>query len=313
MKLTILDGSALNPGDLSWDLFKKYADIIVYSQTNENDVISHIGTSDAILLNKVVISNEIISRCKNLKYIGVLATGYNVIDIKAAKNAKICITNIPAYSTMAVAQHVFSLITYFSNHVAIHSSSVMNGDWIKSQNFCYWNKPLIELAGKTIGIIGYGNIGKQVEKIALAFGMKVIVCPHKMTSNIKNAVTLETLLKTSNFITLHTPLTDETKDLINKESINQMKKGVYIINTARGGLIKEQDVKIALESGKINGYACDVLNEEPMSKDCPLLNVQNCIITPHIAWAPLETRSRLMNIAFDNFESWVKGTPKNVI
>src|SRR5574344_545360 len=232
MKLTILDGSALNPGDLSWDLFKKYADIIVYSQTNENDVISHIGTSDAILLNKVVISNEIISRCKNLKYIGVLATGYNVIDIKAAKNAKICITNIPAYSTMAVAQHVFSLITYFSNHVAIHSSSVMNGDWIKSQNFCYWNKPLIELAGKTIGIIGYGNIGKQVEKIALAFGMKVIVCPHKMTSNIKNAVTLETLLKTSNFITLHTPLTDETKDLINKESINQMKKGVYIINTA---------------------------------------------------------------------------------
>ena len=313
MKLTILDGNALNPGDLSWDCFKKYADVVVYPRTKPEEVVQRIGTSDCILLNTVLIDEKILKQCKNLKYIGVLATGYNVIDINAAKSANLCVTYIPAYSTMAVAQHVFALLAYFTNHVALHNESVKKGDWISSPDFCYWKRPLIELCGKTLGILGYGNIGKQTEKIALAYGMNTLVCPHFPSKEIKNCVNQNELWSNSDIITLHAPLTKQTFEIINQKSISQMKDGVYIINTARGALVNENDVAKALYSGKIAGYAADVLCSEPMEKNCALKDAPNCVLTPHIAWAPYETRKRLLQIALKNFEMWLQGTPQNTI
>ncbi|MGP1427105.1 MAG: D-2-hydroxyacid dehydrogenase [Treponema sp.] len=313
MKLTVLDGYALNPGDLNWDSFSKYADITVFERTPQELAVEHIGNSDAILLNKVKITSDILSKCTNLKYIGVLATGYNVIDVDAVKKAEICATFIPDYSTNAVAQHVFALITYFTNHVAVHNESVINGDWTKNPDFCYWKKPLIELCGKTLGILGYGKIGRQTAKIAEAFGMNVIVCPHKITPEIEYFVNFDSLLKKSNFISLHVPLTEETEEIIDSSAISKMRDGAYIINTARGGLINENDMRAALDSGKIGGYAADVLSQEPMSPDCPLLNAPNCVLTPHIAWAPPETRARLLKIAVENFASYLEGNVQNSI
>ncbi|MGP1604252.1 MAG: D-2-hydroxyacid dehydrogenase [Treponema sp.] len=313
MKLTVLDGYAMNPGDLSWDSFSKYADITVFERTPQELAVEHIGNSDAILLNKVKITSDILSKCTNLKYIGVLATGYNVIDVDAVKKAGICATFIPDYSTNAVAQHVFALITYFTNHVAVHNESVINGDWTKNPDFCYWKKPLIELCGKTLGILGYGKIGRQTAKIAEAFGMNVIVCPHKITPEVKNFVNFDSLLKKSNFISLHVPVTEETEEIIDSSAISKMRDGAYIINTARGGLINENDMRAALDSGKIGGYAADVLLHEPMNSDCPLLNAPNCVLTPHIAWAPPETRARLLKIAVENFASYLEGNVQNSI
>lgn len=303
----------MNPGDLSWDSFSKYADITVFERTPQELAVEHIGNSDAILLNKVKITSYILSKCTNLKYIGVLATGYNVIDVDAVKKAGICATFIPDYSTNAVAQHVFALITYFTNHVAVHNESVINGDWTKNPDFCYWKKPLIELCGKTLGILGYGKIGRQTAKIAEAFRMNVIVCPHKITPEIENFVNFDSLLKKSNFISLHVPLTEETEEIIDSSAISKMKDGAYIINTARGGLINENDMRAALDSGKIGGYAADVLLHEPMNSDCPLLNAPNCVLTPHIAWAPPETRARLLKIAVENFASYLEGNVQNSI
>lgn len=303
----------MNPGDLSWDSFSKYADITVFERTPQELAVEHIGNSDAILLNKVKITSDILSKCTNLKYIGVLATGYNVIDVDAVKKAGICATFIPDYSTNAVAQHVFALITYFTNHVAVHNESVINGDWTKNPDFCYWKKPLIELCGKTLGILGYGKIGRQTAKIAEAFGMNVIVCPHKITPEVKNFVNFDSLLKKSNFISLHVPVTEETEEIIDSSAISKMRDGAYIINTARGGLINENDMRAALDSGKIGGYAADVLLHEPMNSDCPLLNAPNCVLTPHIAWAPPETRARLLKIAVENFASYLEGNVQNSI
>lgn len=303
----------MNPGDLNWDSFSKYADITVFERTPQELAVEHIGNSDAILLNKVKITSDILSKCTNLKYIGVLATGYNVIDVDAVKKAGICATYIPDYSTNAVAQHVFALITYFTNHVAVHNESVINGDWTKNPDFCYWKKPLIELCGKTLGILGYGKIGRQTAKIAEAFGMNVIVCPHKITPEIENFVNFDSLLKKSNFISLHVPLTEETEEIIDSSAISKMRDGAYIINTARGGLINENDMRAALDSGKIGGYAADVLLHEPMNSDCPLLNAPNCVLTPHIAWAPPETRARLLKIAVENFASYLEGNVQNSI
>ena len=303
----------MNPGDLSWDSFSKYADITVFERTPQELAVEHIGNSDAILLNKVKITSDILSKCTNLKYIGVLATGYNVIDVDAVKKAGICATFIPDYSTNAVAQHVFALITYFTNHVAVHNESVINGDWTKNPDFCYWKKPLIELCGKTLGILGYGKIGRQTAKIAEAFRMNVIVCPHKITPEIENFVNFDSLLKKSNFISLHVPLTEETEEIIDSSAISKMRDGAYIINTARGGLINENDMRAALDSGKIGGYAADVLLHEPMNSDCPLFNAPNCVLTPHIAWAPPETRARLLKIAVENFASYLEGNVQNSI
>lgn len=313
MKITILDGHAVNPGDLSWGRFSELAEVTVYERTPSELVINRIGDSDAIFLNKINITEEILSHCPNLKYIGVLATGYNVIDLEACRKRGITVTNIPAYSTDSVAQHVFAFILHFTNLVALHNDSVQAGDWKSCPDFCYWKAPLTELAGKTLGIFGYGNIGKKVSQIAKAFGMKVICTTRTPKTDMPEIVTFEELLKRSDFISLHAPLTPQTTHIINKESLSMMKKSAYLINTARGGFIVEKDLAEALEKGLIAGYAADVLESEPMAADCPLFHAKNCIITPHIAWAPLETRARLQEIAFNNLKSWLDGKVINVV
>lgn len=313
IKLTILDGHAVNPGDLPWTFLEGLVDFKVYERTSPEQVIERIGNSDAIFLNKIQITNEIFEACPNLKYIGVLATGYNVIDIKAAKEHGVVVTNIPAYSTDSVAQHVFSFILYFTNQVAQHSESVMNGDWVKCRDFCFWNGSLSELAGKTLGIFGYGNIGRKVSEIAKAFGMKVICCTRTQKPDMPESVSFEELLKRSDFLTLHAPLTEQTKNIINKETLSLMKPEAYLINTARGGFVVEQDLADCLNEGRIAGYAADVLIQEPMAENCPLLKAKNCVITPHIAWAPRETRKRLQGIAEENLKAWISGKPINVV
>lgn len=312
-KLTILDGHAVNPGDLPWNFLDGIVDYKVYERTAPEEVIERIGNSDAVFLNKIQITKEIFDACPNLKYIGVLATGYNVIDLDAARAHGVTVTNIPAYSTDSVAQHVFSFILYFTNQVAQHSASVMNGDWVKCPDFCYWNGSLSELSGKTLGIFGYGNIGKRVASIAQAFGMKVICSTRTPKEGMPEPVSFEELLKRSDFLTLHAPLTDQTKNIINKESLSLMKQSAYLINTARGGFVVEKELADCLNAGGIAGYAADVLLQEPMAADNPLLKAKNCVITPHIAWAPLETRKRLQGIAEENLKAWLSGKPINVV
>ncbi len=313
IKLTILDGHAVNPGDLPWNFLDSIVDYKVYERTSSEEVIEHIGQSDAVFLNKIQITKEIFEACPKLKYIGVLATGYNVIDLDAAREHGVTVTNIPAYSTDSVAQHVFSFILYFTNQVAQHSASVMAGDWVKCRDFCFWNGSLSELAGKTLGIFGYGNIGRRVSEIAKAFGMKLICCTRTPKEGMPEAVSFEELLKRSDFLTLHAPLTEQTKNIINKDSLSLMKPTAYLINTARGGFVVEQDLADCLNNDGISGYAADVLLQEPMADDCPLLKAKNCIITPHIAWAPRETRKRLQGIAEENFKAWLTGKPINVV
>jgi glycerate dehydrogenase len=313
MKLTVLDGHALNPGDLSWNGFSPYADLTIFDRTPPELVKNHISNSEAVLLNKVVISSELLRNCHSLKYIGILATGYNIVDVKAAHEYGVCVTNVPAYSTAAVAQHVFAFITSFTNQVSLLNAGIHNGRWVSSPDFCYWDTPLMELEGKTLGILGYGHIGKRVAEIATAFGMNVICCTHHATPDVSGLVSKEDLFARSDFLTLHVPLTQETKEIINKDTLALMKRNAYLINTARGGLISENDVRVALDTGTIAGYACDVLTEEPMKKNCPLLGAPHCLITPHIAWAPKETRIRLMEIALKNFISYLSGSPQNVV
>ena len=313
IKLTILDGHAVNPGDLPWTFLDGIVDYNVYERTSPEEVIDHIGNSDAVFLNKIQITKEIFDACPNLKYIGVLATGYNVIDLESARAHGVTVTNIPAYSTESVAQHVFSFILYFTNQVAQHSASVMAGDWVKCRDFCFWNGSLSELSGKTLGIFGYGNIGKKVCELGKAFGMNVICCTRTPKEGMPEQVSFEELLKRSDFLTLHAPLTEQTKNIINKDSLSLLKKSAYLINTARGGFVVEQDLADCLNNDGIAGYAADVLLQEPMAADCPLLKAKNCVITPHIAWAPRETRKRLQGIAEENLKAWIAGNPINVV
>lgn len=313
LKLIILDGHAVNPGDLPWNFLDGIVEYKVYERTSSEEVLEHIGDSDAVFLNKIQITKEIFEACPKLKYIGVLATGYNVIDLEAAREHGVTVTNIPAYSTDSVAQHVFAFILYFTNQVAQHSASVMAGDWVKCRDFCFWNGSLSELKGKTLGIFGYGNIGKKVAEIAKAFGMKVICCTRTAKEGMPESVSFEELLKRSDFLTLHAPLTEKTKNIINKNSLSLMKPTAYLINTARGGFVVEQDLADYLNNDGIAGYAADVLLQEPMAADCPLINAKNCVITPHIAWAPRETRKRLQGIAEENLKAWIEGSPINVV
>ena len=306
MKLTVLDGHALNPGDLTWDSFKQFASVTVYERTPSDSVINRIGDSDAVLLNKIVINADVLTNALSSK-------GYNVVDVKAAHDFGVTVTNVPSYSTMSVAQHVFSFITAFSNHVQLHSDGVMKGKWTACPDFCYWDVPLSELAGKTLGIFGFGHIGERVALIGQAFGMNIICCPHHIKDGIPSPVSRDELFQKSDFLTLHAPLTPETREVVDKRTLSLMKKSAYVINTARGGLVNECDIRTALDSGNIAGYACDVLTTEPMKKDCPLLGAPNCLITPHIAWAPKETRIRLMDIALKNFEYYLNGSPQNVV
>lgn len=313
MKITILDGNALNPGDLSWAPIENLGELTVFPRTEEHEAAERIADSDAVLLNKVNITEAVLKKCSSLKYIGVQATGYNVIDIEACKRHNVTVTNVPSYSTAGVAQLVFAFISEFACHAQLHSDSVMAGEWTQSLDFSYWKVPLIELEGKTLGIFGYGSIGSRVARIGEAYGMNVIVCTRTPKSEIKKAVDISTLFNESDFISLHVPLTEKTRNVVNRTTLSLMKKTAFLINTARGPLVNESDVREFLDEEKIAGYAADVVSEEPMKKDNPLLGAKNCLITPHIAWAATETRQRLLNIVADNLKCFLLGKPKNVV
>ena len=322
MKIVVLDGYTLNPGDLSWKDLEKIGDLTVYDRTtyvlSEHDkVVNRVGDAEIVFTNKTPITREAINKMPNLKYIGVLATGYNVVDVVAAKEKGIVVTNIPSYGTTAVSQMTFALLLEMCHHVGHHSEQVYKGVWTNNEDFCFWNYPLIELAGKNMGIIGFGRIGQDTGKIAQAFGMNVLAYDNypnkKLESDTLKYVNLDELLSQSDVISLHCPLLESTTGLINRNTIAQMKDGAMLINTSRGPLIVEEDLAEALNNGKLAGAAVDVVSKEPIDGDNPLLTAKNCIITPHIAWAPSESRKRLMDIAVDNLRRFLENNSVNVV
>jgi len=317
MKIVVLDGFTLNPGDLSWEGIEKLGDITIYDRTTPEEIVNRACECEIILTNKTPLNMETLEKLPKLKYIGVLATGYNVVDVKAANELGIIVTNTPAYGTMAVAQFVFALLLEICHHVGKHNEVVKQGDWSNCKDFSFWNYPLIELAGKTMGIIGMGRIGMASATIALAFGMNILAYnPSKnksLESDSFKYVELDKLYELADVVNLHCPLNETTSGMINKESISKMKDGVIIINTSRGPLIVEQDLADALNSGKVAGAAVDVMSQEPAQENNPLMLAENCIITPHIAWAPKESRQRLMNIAVDNLVQFIGKKPINVV
>lgn len=319
MKIVILDAHTTNPGDLSWDFLNNYADeVVIYERTAQSDVIKRGKGADILIINKTVLGKEELNAlAPELKYIGLQSTGYNVVDLESATNNGITVCNIPAYSTNAVAQQVFAFILHFANQVDLHSESVHKGGWCACPDFCYWNVPLSELNGKTLGIIGFGSIGSRVAEIGEAFGMNILVNSRtkKDLSEFRTAenVDLNTLLEKSDFITCHCPLTPETTGLINKETISKMKKSAVLINTSRGPVVDENALSEALNNDEISGAAVDVLSIEPAKCDNPLLSAKNCIITPHIAWAAKETRARLVDILEENLKCYLNGNPQNKV
>ena len=317
MKIVVLDGYVLNPGDLSWESFEKLGDFICYDRTQTDEILDRIDGADAVITNKTPISRQTLEACPTIKYIGVLATGYNVVDVAAAKELGIPVTNVPTYGTNAVAQFVFSLLLEICSHVAHHSSTVKELKWSNCVDFSYWDYPLIELYGLTMGIVGFGKIGRATAKIAGAFGMKVLVYNRTVDKNIETEnlkfVTFDELCKNSDVISLHLPLFPDTEGMINKSSISKMKDGVIIINTSRGALVVENDMFEALSSGKVGWFAADVVSTEPISAGNVLLSAPNCFLTPHIAWAPKAARKRLMDTASGNLAAFIKKTPENVV
>lgn len=313
-KIVILDGYTLNPGDLDWKGFEALGDVTVYDRTGDDQILERIGDASVVITNKTPMTRETLFSAPKLSYVGVLATGYNVVDTAAAKERGIVVTNIPTYGTDAVAQFTFALLLEVAHHVQRHSDSVMEGRWSAHQDFCYWDYPLMELLDKTMGIIGYGRIGQATARIARAFGMKVIAYDlYHDPAHQDTYVTLDELLSTSDVISLHCPLFDETRGIINRESIERMKDGVIILNTSRGPLIVEEELAEALNSGKVAAAAVDVVSTEPIEADNPLLGAKNILITPHIAWAPKESRIRLMDIAVRNLASFLSGNAENVV
>lgn len=315
MKIVVLDGYTLNPGDLSWDGIKKLGDCTIYDRTPPEKTVERSQGTEAVFINKVVFNREVIRQLPDLKYIGVLATGYNVVDLNAATEAGIVVTNIPAYSTASVAQMVFSHILHLVQNVSKHAESVKNGEWANSIDFSYHLTPQTELAGKTLGIIGFGQIGQAVAQIGLAFGMNIVFHNRSKKETGLNArqVDLDSLLATSDFISINCPLTSENEGFINKAAIEKMKTAVVLINTGRGPLINENDLAEALNNGRIAGACLDVLSTEPPSPDNPLIKAKNCYITPHIAWATTEARERLMEIATKNLKTFLEGKPQNKV
>lgn len=317
MKIVVLDGYTLNPGDLSWDGIKELGDLIVYDRTPPDEIIERSRNAEILFTNKTPLNEEIFSNLPLLKYIGVLATGYNVVDIEAAEKRGIVVTNIPAYGTASVAQMTFALLLELCLHVQRHSDSVMEGKWSQSEDFCYWNYPLIELAGKTLGIIGFGSIGQRVGDVATAFGMNILGVDRLETnqSHRKNFKwsNIPELLSKSDFVSIHSPLTPDTEGLINNHSLNLMKKSAFLINTSRGPIVSDKDLADALNNEIIAGAGLDVLSVEPPFPENPLFNAKNCIITPHISWATKEARERLLKIAVNNLKSYLKGNYINVI
>ena len=316
MKIVVLDGYTLNPGDLTWEGFAALGSLTVYDRTEPEEIVSRIGDAEAVIVNKCPITAETIDACPDMRYIGVLATGYNVVDVEAARKRHIAVTNIPTYGTTAVAQMVFAHLLAICQHVEAHSEAVHRGEWNTNPDWCFWNYPLIELAGKTMGVVGFGRIGQNVAAIARALGMNVLAFDHHETESgrqLGQYVALEELLSRSDVVTMHCPLFPETERMINRETIAKMKDGAIFINTSRGQLVDEQALADALNGGKIAHAGLDVVYTEPIRTDNPLLRAKNCFITPHIAWAPTESRKRLMDIAVENLSRFLAGSPVNTV
>ena len=318
-KIVVLDGYTENPGDLSWEGIEKFGDLTVYdrtSLTDENEIIARIGEAEVVLTNKTPITRNVIDACPNMKFISVLATGYNVVDYQYAKEKNIPVSNIPTYGTAAVGQFAIAMLLEICHHVAHHSQAVHEGRWETNQDWCFWDYPLIELADKTIGIIGFGRIGQTTGKIAKAMGMRVLAYDNFQSESgkaIGEYTDLDRLLEESDVVALHCPLFPETEGIINKESIGKMKDGVIILNNSRGPLVVEQDLADALNSGKVYAAGVDVVSTEPIKGDNPLLKAKNCIITPHISWAPKESRQRIMDMTADNLKGYFDGAPIHVV
>lgn len=316
MKIVVLDGFAENPGDLSWEGLEKLGELTVYDRTAAEDIVSRIGDAEVVFTNKTPLTEATFAACPNIRLVSVLATGYNIVDCAAARKRGIPVCNVPGYSTAAVAQFTFSLLLELCHHVGHHSEAVHAGRWTSNADFCFWDYPLVELAGKTLGIIGFGSIGKAVGRIAKAMGMRVLATGSRPTEEgrrIAEYVELDTVLTQSDVISLHCPLFPETTGIINKASIAKMKDGAMLINTSRGGVLVEADVAEALNTGKLAGAAMDVVSVEPISAENPLLTAKNCILTPHIAWAPKEARQRIMDMSVENVEAFLKGDPVHVV
>jgi len=315
MNLVVLDGYTLNPGDLSWDALHELANCTIYERTAHGEILSRARDADILLTNKTILSAEFIGALPALRYIGVLATGYNVVDVAAARSRGITVSNIPVYGTRAVAQHAMALVLELSNHVGLHAGQTVEGRWSESQDWCYWDQPLQELDGMTMGIVGYGAIGRTVGELARAFGMNVLAADQRCFEEPPGIrrVTLDELLGSSDFVSLHCPLTKETHSLINAGSLALMKPTAFLINTARGPLIDEPALAAALHSGKIAGAGLDVLSVEPPPADHPLLSAPGCLITPHQSWASSASRARLLATAAENIRAFLSGHPVNVV
>lgn len=319
MKIVVLDGYVENPGDLSWDQVSNLGEITIYDRTdpaNEEEIINRIGDAEIIITNKTPISKKTIASCPNIKFITMLATGYNVVDYNYAKEKGIPLANVPTYGTASVSQFSIALLLEICHHIGYHSKTVYDGRWADSIDWCYWDYPLIELEGKTIGIIGFGRIGQAEGRIAKAFGMNVLahdLYPNENGRTIAEYVDLYDLYARSDVITLHCNLTPENTGMINNDSISKMKDGVIIINNARGQLVNEQDLTDALNSGKVGGAGLDVVSTEPIRSDNPLLGAKNCIITPHISWAPKESRQRIMDCTAENIKAFIEGKPVHIV
>jgi len=316
MKIVVLDGYTENPGDLSWAPLEALGDLTVYDRTPADQVAARIGDAEIVYTNKTPVTRETMDACPNIRFISVLATGYNIVDVAAAKEKGIPVTNIPVYGTAPVGQFAIALLLEICHHIGHHDNAVHEGRWEANPDWCFWEYPLIELAGKTMGIIGFGRIGQTTGRIAKSMGMRILANdahPSEAGKEIAEYVDLPSLLAQSDVIALHCPLFPETEGIINKETIAQMKDGVIIINNSRGPLIVEQDLADALNSGKVYAAAVDVVSTEPIKGDNPLLTAKNCIITPHISWAPKESRARIMTYAAENLQAFLDGAPVNVV
>ena len=319
MKIVVLDGYTENPGDLNWKELEKLGELTVYERTSLTDpaeAIARIGDAELIFTNKTPITREILNSCPQIRFIGVLATGYNVVDVEAAKEKGIPVCNVPAYGTASVSQYAIALLLELCHHIGHHDKAVKGGRWEHSADWCFWDYPLIELEHKTIGIIGFGRIGQSTGRIAKALGMKVLaydVFPTESGRTIGEYVSLDELLKESDVIALHCNFTKENEKIICRENIEKMKDGVLLVNNARGQLVNEEDLAEALKSGKVAAAGLDVVSAEPIKGDNPLLYAPNCIITPHISWAPKESRQRIMECSVENAKAFLKGKPVHVV
>ena len=316
MKIVVLDGYGVNPGDLSWEKLKQLGELTVYERTAPEDVVKRTEEADVVLTNKVVLSADVMNRLPKLKYIGVLATGYNVVDTEAARAHGVVVTNIPAYSTDSVVQMTFAHILNITNRVAHYARENREGKWVKSKDFCYWDTPLLELSGLTLGVVGLGNIGMKVARVARTLGMEVYAATSKSSSSLPEGIqktTFKGLLGVCGVLTLHCPLTPDTRELVNAKTLQMMKRGAIVINTGRGPLVNENDVAEALRSGQLAAYGADVMCQEPPLADNPLLREPNAFITPHVAWATVDARKRLITIAVENIKAFIEGKPVNVV